>query len=622
MSSISNRLFRDLALPAVLLFLLLAGLAWWGARKLHRYQSESQAVEQIQSAKRRLRAQTQDLETMGAGLAKTWTSLEAQGLDQQAMLHAALPLLRRPTMLTNLLFCTKDGQFLTLIRAGGGWDLLQSHGNGVTYTPAYPLGQITTLSHLSEPNYPFSRPWFTQGMALTKPTWTQPYTFVDGRVDGYSYLVPVFNAAGERIGLICLDIAADRIQWTLQHCLMPLHGQALVASPSGEIIVPPQDEATTFPIQYSDDGLRPNKDIRSHGLLPASWTSGSPFPREMREGAQTFRVDHDALTLADGVEATLWTAIPQQGMHGTLKGITLGFTAFLILVLLAWVLYGMKITRRYGRPITHLLNSAEQARTGQDVVDVDSDIWEIRRVGEQLQMVGKTVRAKRELEDQLVRAQRFEVMSALSGGVVHDLNNLLTSIQLRVERLLEQPTSPARPGDLQQILLTTQHGCLMSRRLLDLGHGEAAVHRLDLNECVAEAALLLQPALHEIQLKVKLADSPQWFMGDPAEVAQVVLNLALNARDAMSRRGVLRLQVGRSEAGWPELSVIDNGPGIPEAVQSRIFDPYFTTKPKGKGTGLGLAVVQRVVERLGGRIQFSSCPESGTHFQVALPPAS
>ncbi len=621
MSSVSSRLFRDFALPAVALFFFLVSLSWWGARKLHRYQVESQAVEQIQSAKRRLRSQTRELETMGMGLAKTWSSLEAHGLDREAMMHAALPLLRRPTMLTNLLFCTTDGQYLTLIRAGDGWDLLQGGPKGATYTPAYPIGQVKTVANLSEPNYPFARPWFTQGMALARPQWSVPYAFADGRVDGYSYLVPVFNAAGERRGLICLDITTARIHDSLQRYLKPLNGQALLATSAGEVIVSPGEDATTFPIQYPEEPSRSGKEIRSHGLLPSSWTSGPSFPRRMREGAQVFRVDHDALTLAEGLDVVLWTALPQRGMAPVLRTITAAFSALLAIVLLAWVLYGMRLTRRYGGPIMRLLNSAEQARKGQDVHEVDSDIWEIRKVGEQLQMVGKTVRAKRELEDQLVQAQRFEVMSTLSGGVIHDLNNLLTAIHLRVEQLLESPLPKAGPPDLEQIHRTTQHGCLMSRRLLALGRKESSIEKLDLNECIAEAALLLQPALEGTQLKVSLSEEELPFMGDAAEVAQIILNLSLNARDAMGGKGSLHLRAQKNPEGWPELIVKDDGPGIPDAVQSRIFEPYFTTKPKGKGTGLGLAVVHRVVDRLGGRIHFTSSEESGTHFQIALPPA-
>ncbi|HJW32050.1 MAG TPA: sensor histidine kinase [Holophagaceae bacterium] len=588
---------------------------------MHRRQVESAATEQIQSAKRRLRAQTRELETMGAGLAKTWSSLEAHGLDREAMLQAALPLLRRPTLLTNLLFCTTDGQSITLIREGTGWGLLQQGPDGSRFTPAFPTGLVKAFPAPVEPGFPHTRPWFIQGMKASQPQWTPtPYVFAGGQAEGYTYLVPVFNADGERRGLICLDITTDRLHQTLKRYLKPLEGQAMVTSPAHEVIMLPGEDAHPFPIQFQEGVPPTDKDFRPRGIVPTAWTSGPDFPRRIREGSQLFRVGRDNLTLAEGVDVILWTAIPLRGMPPILRGITLSFTALLILVTLAWVLYGMRITRRYGLPIMNLVDSAERARQGHEVRDVASDIWEIQKVGEQLQLVGQTVRAKQGLEDQLVRAQRFEVMSALSGGVIHDLNNLMTTIHLRVERAMD-PTAP-QPGTeiFEQIHHTTRQGCLMSRKLLDLGRGEPTIERLDLNDCVTEATLLLQPALQGTRLRISRADSELPIKGDSAEIAQVILNLALNARDAMDGRGELHLQTVRDDEGWPTLIVKDTGPGIPETLRGRMFEPYLTTKAKGKGTGLGLAVVRRVVERHRGKVQLDPDQGHGACFRLSFPP--
>jgi signal transduction histidine kinase len=624
MPSLSHRLFRDVALPAAAVLVLFLGAAWWGARALHRYQMETRSVEQIQSTKRRLRAQTKELETLGAGLAKTWASLDARGLDRESMLQAALPLLRRPTLLTNLLFCTPEGQYVTLIRTDNGWDLLQGDPKSktATLTVAFPnpLSKPQTISGL--PNYPLTRPWFVEGTSITAPKWTStPYSFADEKSEGYSYLVPVFNAEGKRRGLISLDITTDRIHRALQRYFKPVHGQAMITTSQGEILVPPGEDESAFSAAWGALSLPSKEELHAHSWLPEGWAQSKTFPLRIRDGARRYRIDREGLSLGAGLELVLWSAIPSEPMSGVLRGVTLGFSAVLMLVLMGWGLYGLKLTRRYSRPIMNLAHSAEQAREGHEVERVDSDIWEIRKMGEQLQWAGHAVRAKQALEDQLVRAQRYEVASALSGGVIHDLNNLMTSIYGRADQLLAASslTSGERES-VESILSATQQGRRLSERLLNFSQGGDYSERLDLNECLSEAALLLHPVLHRTHMTIHLSEAPLPFQGNPEEVLQIILNLALNARDAMKGAGALELHAQRNPEGCPELWVKDNGPGIPEAIHDRIFEPYFTTKPKGKGTGLGLAVVQRVVDRMGGHVAFTSSADSGTCFRVTFPP--
>jgi signal transduction histidine kinase len=241
-------------------------------------------------------------------------------------------------------------------------------------------------------------------------------------------------------------------------------------------------------------------------------------------------------------------------------------------------------------------------------------------VGHSLQLTGRALKARRGLEDQLLQTQRFEVMSALSGGVIHDSNNVLSIVMLRIERALERGWNAQSADDLKEGLDAARRCIAMNRQMLNLGRKEDdTIQWLDLSECMKDISLLVRPALgREIVLAMDLAPEPLPVAIRTVELTQAVLNLALNARDAMPQGGRLLIRTRRT-SGEAHLEVEDGGEGIPEAIQSRIFEPYFTTKPKGKGTGLGLAVVKRVVERHSGRIELHRREGRGQCFLLAFP---
>ncbi len=242
------------------------------------------------------------------------------------------------------------------------------------------------------------------------------------------------------------------------------------------------------------------------------------------------------------------------------------------------------------------------------------------------------------LEEQLRHAQKMEAVGQLAGGVAHDFNNLLMLIQVHNERLRSRFTSggPAHQDTLQIEQAVTQAANLTHRLLAFSRRQLLQLQVLDLNAVLIESGRMLECLLPpDLELCILPDSSPRLIKADPGQVGQVILNLAVNARDAMPAGGKLTIQskcVELSEARaaahgvippgtYTVLSVSDTGSGMCAEVQSHIFEPFFTTKEPGKGTGLGLAIVYGVVKQTGGWITLSSRPEQGTTFEIYLPRA-
>lgn len=237
----------------------------------------------------------------------------------------------------------------------------------------------------------------------------------------------------------------------------------------------------------------------------------------------------------------------------------------------------------------------------------------------------EAVEAERQrLERQLLQAQKMELLGQLAGGVAHDFNNLLLVIAGNVELAQQELPHGSRPAEcLDEARAAANRAADLVRQLLLFSRQqpiEAAP--VELNALVERTAKMLRRLLHEnIELSVELANENCWLYGDAAQLEQLLLNLCVNARDAMPRGGRLVLSVAPVE-GDPArvlLRVADTGTGMPDDVRERIFEPFFTTKPVGEGTGLGLAMVHAIARRHDGQLRCLSAPGSGSTFEVDLP---
>ena len=232
---------------------------------------------------------------------------------------------------------------------------------------------------------------------------------------------------------------------------------------------------------------------------------------------------------------------------------------------------------------------------------------------------------KDELEQRSLQAQKMEAIGRLAGGVAHDFNNVLTAVIGLAELMLEklEPDHPAR-REAEGIVGAGERAAALVGRLLSFTRGQLRKPlSVDLNAVVELMVLLVERVLGaDVELRLELDEGCAHIDADPAELEQVVLNLAVNARDAMPAGGVLTISTSahcQDGAEWVRLSVRDTGEGMDEATRQRVFEPFFTTKPPGAGTGLGLANVFGVVERAEGRIDVVSEPGQGTVFHLDFP---
>jgi nitrogen-specific signal transduction histidine kinase/ActR/RegA family two-component response regulator len=242
---------------------------------------------------------------------------------------------------------------------------------------------------------------------------------------------------------------------------------------------------------------------------------------------------------------------------------------------------------------------------------------------------------RRELERQLVRTQRLETVGTLASGIAHDLNNVFTPIAMGLDLLGTQRMDAEQREILQTVRASAQRGAQLVKQVLSFARGQAG-HRVPVQpaELVREIERMMRETFpRNITIAVHVAGTLPHVMGDATQLHQVLLNLCLNARDAMPGGGTLEIRAGvatlaqpmRSVSGdvpagrYVRFDVTDDGAGMDDAVVERLFEPFFTTKPVGAGTGLGLPTALSIVRKHGGGMQVQSEPRQGSRFTVWLP---
>ncbi len=266
--------------------------------------------------------------------------------------------------------------------------------------------------------------------------------------------------------------------------------------------------------------------------------------------------------------------------------------------------------------------------------------WRKTRLMQELE---QSLRELRQAQEQLLHAQKMEAIGRLAGGIAHDFNNLLTVISghtsLLVDALTDNESAEAR---LAQIRAAIKRASALTSRLLAFSRKQMLQPVvLDLNKVVSSAMSLIAPLIGEdIELSVRLAETPVCLRADGGQMEQILMNLVVNARDAMPRGGTLLLETAALEVGangaasdcrgwvlpadisagpWIGLRVRDTGVGMSEETKSHLFEPFFTTKEEGKGSGLGLSTVYGIVTQSGGHITVQSEPGKGSTFAIFLP---
>jgi signal transduction histidine kinase/CheY-like chemotaxis protein len=291
--------------------------------------------------------------------------------------------------------------------------------------------------------------------------------------------------------------------------------------------------------------------------------------------------------------------------------------------------------RRYtDRDLAFLSAAADQMALRLETCRLRAELARERGQAGKLARVGEKLDAS---QAQLVQAQKMEAIGQLAGGVAHDFNNLLTVIGGRSSLLLRRlrPDDPAR-RDIELIASTADRAASLTRQLLAFSRKQVLQPKpINLNTLVAGVAPMLKRLIGEhIEIVIVPARNLGSVMADPGQMEQVIVNLVVNARDAMPEGGTLRIETsdhevpegglaahgGRVPPGpYITVSIQDTGSGMDPATLARIFEPFFTTKAPGKGTGLGLSTVHGIVHQSGGHLAVESAPGRGTTFTIYLP---
>lgn len=283
--------------------------------------------------------------------------------------------------------------------------------------------------------------------------------------------------------------------------------------------------------------------------------------------------------------------------------------------------------------------TAPRLRKNGTTLQCDVSVAPVRepdgRISDMVATLGD-VTEQRAIEDQLRQAQKMEAVGALAAGVAHDFNNQLTAI-IGYTQLVQAsiPAFDPAQADLEEVSKAAERSAALTRKLLSFTRRQLLqLEPVELTAAVIGVKAMLRRLVREdVVIETRTAPAPLWITADPAQLEHMILNLVLNARDAMPGGGRVLIEVAPAQVDEPysdahfqiapgsyaTLSVTDTGEGMAPDVQQRIFEPFFTTKGEGKGTGLGLAMVHTSVKQMGGTVWVHSEPGHGTTFKLYFP---
>ena len=364
-----------------------------------------------------------------------------------------------------------------------------------------------------------------------------------------------------------------------------------------------------------------------------------------------------AVGVVPGTPWRVWVEFPRALIVAPAKSFRTRILVIGGVIVWVAIIFVALVASQLSRPLVELTNAVERIASGDYAQRVSSDSHdEVGRLTRAFNTMSRQIAGaqqrllqdlktrtemeehRRQLEDQLAQSRKMEAVGRLAGGVAHDFNNLLTAILGYSNLVLDElePGHPAR-ADVEQMRRAGESAASLTRQLLAFSRKQILQPQvLDLNQVVRHAEGLLHRLIGEhIVLITALEPGLERVSADPGQLEQVILNLALNARDAMRDGGTLSIETANVRLDPPPqrhegaatgpqvmLKVSDTGVGMDEETRTRIFEPFFTTKPRGEGTGLGLSTVYGIVTQSGGTIRVASEPGHGTTFTVFFPSAA
>ncbi len=598
-------------------------MVWFGMRGTMDKQIEARTKESIVRLERDLRSLLQEAER-GGRVAASWLEDGRIPLDQPLIVEGILaPLFKESSSISSLIMIGGDGLGVALYPKDAGSTTLGLKGIGNQVHRRYyrENGVLLNPPRVDAVAIRFQdRPWYTAAQKTQIPRWVEPYSFLTAPDHGISYVAPVQNSQGQPRSVVCVDVLLDTLSRKVWETRPTPNAQALVCDERMQVLVSPKDSG--------DRGsfLKPlgPDNFPLFQQLVSQWKAtghGSQLIR-LQHGGQSFAGRVMPMTDSRGLSWLVCMAVPEKDIQGNLKGLTATLLAVGLgfLALVAWRL--RRLSRRIADPLALLARDAEALGEGATPTPPDSAIQEIRTLGLALQRAGHVLEQEAEMQLKLQHSQRLETVGTLTGGIAHDVNNQLAAIvgQLNLGREYLEPEHPAARR-MEKAEEAAHHCAKMIKSLLGFSHrARPELESLDLNQLVHTTATLVERLLGgRIRLDLDLTPDLGPVLGDRVNLEQVLMNLAVNARDAMPQGGRLLVSTRPEVGGEICLSVKDNGMGIPPEVLPKIFDPFFTTKEVGKGTGLGLAMAFGIVQAHEGRIEVDSQLGKGTEFRIYLP---
>ncbi|HEY6443867.1 MAG TPA: ATP-binding protein [Candidatus Acidoferrales bacterium] len=540
---------------------------------------------------------------------------QSSGLTLQLLLHQREAMLNRKASLLGTLAAETLDDDPTLQDSAD--NPLDTEGNDLVILAS---GHKITALHTTNPRFQQADAQQLVAHADGERT-TADWWYAAGSL--YQIVVQhVENRAAESSGEPETVVVGREVGYSAVHDLGRISGSEVAFSYRGDIAA-----STLTALNEDDLGAK----LRATPELGHIWIGGSEFygvsvPLTTRAASSSARI----------VILKPYTAAAE--FLSEINRLLLGLGG-LALVVAIWLAFF--ISEAFTRPLANLDKGVQALEKGDFAFPLDAvgddEVGRVTRAfGRMRGTLQKNELQKRKLEDELRQSQKMDALGRLAGGVAHDFNNLLTVIKghsdLMIERL--QPTDPLL-GSGQQIRSAADRAASLTRQMLAFSRRQALEPTVfDLNVLVTDMCKLLKRLIHEdVEFSLRTGASLGKVKADTGQIEQVVLNLAVNACDAMPQGGKLTIEtksvfVDEKDArmrptvppgSYVVLSVTDTGHGMDAETQARMFEPFFTTKENGKGTGLGLATVYGVVKQSGGFIWVETAPKRGCQFEVYLP---